>query len=281
MNGNNMNKELFFERNLYTKPNISVYPAKNFPAHYHKHVEFIYITEGSLTVTVDGKTETLSECDAAFIFPYHIHEYRLCGSCERFIAVFEPEFFGELSHIFTEYKPKNAFFHSDELCAYGEIISEILEKTDNIRSNDEEYATLYAVFLSKLCLLFALLLEASGIEKCKDESESPYFRAIKYCCDNFTDETLSVRSIAAALHISESRLQHIFSENLNSGVKDYVNTLRIDFSEKLLENTKLSITEIALRSGFSSLRTFNRVFMKKNGIAPGRFRSKAESVENI
>lgn len=262
----------FFERNLYSTPSIGIYPPKNFPSHYHKHVEFILIKKGCLSVTVDGVTELLSEGDTAIIFPYRIHEYKLYGECNRYIAVFEPEFFGELSQIFMAYKPITPYVFKDELCGFEKELSYLLSQ---ISAMNDKNPTACAVYLAKLGLLLAGLMKTVGVVKLPKESDTPYFHAIKHCCDNFTDENLSALSVAETLHISVSRLQHIFSENIGCGIKEYVNTLRIDFAEKLLVNTKLSITEIGLRSGFSSLRTFNRVFLKKNGVSPGAYREGA------
>ena len=41
---------------------------------------------------------------------------------------------------------------------------------------------------------------------------------------------------------------------------------------RLLEEKDLSVTEIALRCGFQSIRTFNEVFLEKTGATPSAFR---------
>ena len=54
---------------------------------------------------------------------------------------------------------------------------------------------------------------------------------------------------------------------------DYLNKERIQVAEKLLLNPELSITEVAFRSGFSSISTFNRVFKNSKNCSPTEFRS--------
>jgi AraC-like DNA-binding protein len=53
---------------------------------------------------------------------------------------------------------------------------------------------------------------------------------------------------------------------------DYINSLRLAEAEKILNNKSYTITEIAGMSGFSTIRTFNRAFLKKYGISPSAYR---------
>jgi transcriptional regulator GlxA family with amidase domain len=50
----------------------------------------------------------------------------------------------------------------------------------------------------------------------------------------------------------------------------YVNLFRVDAATELLQHTDLPITEIALQSGFQSIRNFNRVFLEITGKTPSR-----------
>ena len=51
-----------------------------------------------------------------------------------------------------------------------------------------------------------------------------------------------------------------------------VGSLRIEHAKKLLVSTDYSMLEIALESGFSTDRTFYRVFTEFEGISPGDYR---------
>ena len=48
---------------------------------------------------------------------------------------------------------------------------------------------------------------------------------------------------------------------------------RIKATEVLLAKDELSITDIALQAGFSSIPTFNRTFKLKKGCTPGEYRA--------
>lgn len=57
---------------------------------------------------------------------------------------------------------------------------------------------------------------------------------------------------------------------------EYIASLRVAKAAELLENSSLSILEIAMRSGFSNLSSFNRAFKEVNHCTPSQFRKMAD-----
>ena len=49
--------------------------------------------------------------------------------------------------------------------------------------------------------------------------------------------------------------------------KDFINSLRVEHACKLLTKD-ISVTEVAYASGFTTIRTFNRAFLKHVGMTP-------------
>ena len=52
----------------------------------------------------------------------------------------------------------------------------------------------------------------------------------------------------------------------------YVNEKRLEEAEKQLRESDKSILEIALDCGFENVTYFNRLFKRKHGIPPGKYR---------
>lgn len=52
--------------------------------------------------------------------------------------------------------------------------------------------------------------------------------------------------------------------------KDFINSLRVDSACSLLVKSS-SITDVAYASGFSSVRTFNRAFLKHMHVTPREY----------
>lgn len=88
----------------------------------------------------------------------------------------------------------------------------------------------------------------------------------------YTDSELSVSYLADICGISVAYLRRIFNQVYSMSPKDYISSLRIDRAKALLENTSLSVSEIAAMSGYSDPCYFSREFKKKTGIAPSEYR---------
>ncbi|MBU0935648.1 MAG: helix-turn-helix domain-containing protein [Spirochaetes bacterium] len=98
-------------------------------------------------------------------------------------------------------------------------------------------------------------------------------------------EESNLAKLAQSLDISERQLRRSFIASFGVRPVEYLTTRRLLAAKALLTDTRLSITEIALASGFGSLRRFNTVFKAKYGLAPRHFRKEhdelARGAENI
>ena len=97
--------------------------------------------------------------------------------------------------------------------------------------------------------------------------------ALEYLQKNFKNK-ISLKDIAKNSHISVSRLCHLFKEQLNTTVFDYLTNLRINRVKNLLLSTDMACIEICFGSGFTNLSYFNRTFKNRMGMTPTQFRNK-------
>ena len=95
---------------------------------------------------------------------------------------------------------------------------------------------------------------------------------LEYIQKNYKHK-ISLKEIARAAHISVSRLCHLFKEQLNTTVFDYLTHLRIKQAQSLLLSTDKTCIEVCFDSGFSNLSYFNRTFKRRVGMTPTQFRS--------
>ena len=59
---------------------------------------------------------------------------------------------------------------------------------------------------------------------------------------------------------------------MGSDFIEYLNDYRLTMAERLLKTSDASVLEIAEMSGFDNLSYFNRIFKKKYGESPGKWR---------
>ena len=121
-----------------------------------------------------------------------------------------------------------------------------------------------------LTALFGKLLKHYPIQKTRVANDT-LSQILQYCAEHYK-ENISVEEVADKLRISRSTVSHLFNERLAMNFCDYINSLRLSDAVKLLKNGKNTITEVSDLSGFSTIRTFNRAFLKRYGISPSEYR---------
>lgn len=82
----------------------------------------------------------------------------------------------------------------------------------------------------------------------------------------------SVASLAARLGVSERHLRRIFVAEHGVTPLQYLQTRRLLLAKQLLTDTRLPVTQVALASGWRSLRRFNAAFADSYRLSPSRLR---------
>jgi AraC family transcriptional regulator of adaptative response / DNA-3-methyladenine glycosylase II len=90
------------------------------------------------------------------------------------------------------------------------------------------------------------------------------------------DETPSVAGLAGRLGVSERHLRRIFIAEHGVTPLQYLQTRRLLLAKQLLTDTRIPVSEVALASGFRSLRRFNAAFADNYRMSPTRLRGEAE-----
>jgi AraC family transcriptional regulator of adaptative response / DNA-3-methyladenine glycosylase II len=96
-------------------------------------------------------------------------------------------------------------------------------------------------------------------------------RAVRLIGDGALD-VAGVDELAARVGVGARHLRALFAEHLGASPLAVASTRRVLFAKKLLDETTLPITEIALSSGFSSLRRFNSAMSAAYGRPPRSIR---------
>lgn len=96
-------------------------------------------------------------------------------------------------------------------------------------------------------------------------------RVRSYVSEHFTDQNLSVSSIANAVGLRQAVLSSMFKTYCGTNLLSYIRTHRVD-SAKCLLRQGLSLEEVAQSVGFGCLNTMYRAFKTVEGVPPGSFR---------
>lgn len=236
----------------------------NFPPHIHDDIELVFVKKGRATAYCDGKKYTLKENSFFLVFPNQVHHYSECVDGEYVIIIIKSSKLFSYKEFFEDGVPASAVWSFE----MGEDDNAVLLL--DIATNEFFRDGYSLVIEAYLTALFGKLLKFYDIVKTKTSHET-ILQVLQYCSSHY-EENITVNSVAENLHVSRSTVSHIFSSRLSMNFCDYINSLRLIKAEQLLRNKSYSITEISYLCGFSTIRTFNRAFLKRYGVSPSAFR---------
>ncbi len=98
-------------------------------------------------------------------------------------------------------------------------------------------------------------------------------KGLKYIEENFSDEALSLNSVAGAIGVSGNYFSSIFSQEMQMTFIEYVTKKRMEKAKKLLTQTQLHSSEIAGEVGYKDPHYFSFVFKKTVGCTPREYRN--------
>lgn len=88
----------------------------------------------------------------------------------------------------------------------------------------------------------------------------------------FLDPHLNLGDMANAVGTNRTYLSRYLNEMLQTSFYAYVNSLRLEYALRLMDDKKYSLTSISALAGFNSYSTFRRVFISKYGVSPQQYK---------
>ena len=140
-----------------------------------------------------------------------------------------------------------------------------------------------AAFLEETGLVYRLLSICARIPS-PDLPSAPGVPAhdrseeIRAYIDEHYQEPLSLTELAGIFFLSPQYLSSFFRKYFGVTFKTFLDSKRLFYALRDLQNTSLPIHEISLRNGFSSAAAFRRSFEKAYGISPTGFRKRRRAV---
>ena len=174
---------------------------------------------------------------------------RRINSGARFLTHGKNPALGDLvQEIFREMKEKSEFYQES---VKGYLLAFLMEAA---RLNDED------------SLLPGEELPVVGKQIWKEEI-TQVEAALRYVEEHYAEQ-LRVGDLAAVCGLSETHFRRFFLKNMQLTPMEYVNKVRIREACRLMNGTASSLEEIAMKTGFVSMSTFNRNFTRFLGTSP-------------
>lgn len=255
--------------------------AENYPIHWHTAVEVIMPLENHYTVVVNDVNYVLDIGDIIILPSGELHELFAPEYGERIIFQFEYSLLNQLNGF-------DSTFHLFHPCIvitleeYAGIHSTLKELLLNIM---EEYmgnsplkeASIYSMLIEFFVILGrSYMNNENRFPNVKSQKQHKYIDKFLQVCNYMNDhctEEIDVETLASLAGFSSFHFARLFKQFTGITYYNYLNKHRIMHAEKLLIDPNLTVTEVAMRSGFSSLSTFNRLFKQHKKCTPTEYKS--------
>ena len=218
--------------------------------HFHRNIEFLFVTGGTQKIVIDGVTHLLTKGDILFVNSYQPHSYDDCEA-DAYVLVLSSTFYAPFSWFFGD----KTF---PQIMSDKEKNSEIfafIEKWYQEFQKEEDH---YEVFI-KANELFRLITERYAIEEpTLSRQNELVIAALKYINNHYCEETLTLKSCSNAIGYSKEYVSKQFNNVMGISFKSYVNKLRIKRFKELERNEKGNRQDLAIACGFNSVATFYR-----------------------
>ena len=228
----------------------------NFPPHLHLCFECITVTDGEMTVTVDGRPERLYRGQSLMIFPNQLHS--LDSSTSRHVlCIFSSDLIGSYAKRVAGLVPRSNLF------TLSENTLQLLENGDQAENVLAQKGLLYL-----LCAEF----DKTAVYLSKQRGEYGLLSAVFHFVEQNYSEDCSLGRISQQLGYDYAYLSRYFKQTTGLSFTEYLNRFRLGKACYLLDNTTSTILECAMEVGYTSLRTFNRNFKQLYGTSPAVYR---------
>jgi|LFRM01.1.fsa_nt_gb AraC-like DNA-binding protein len=97
-------------------------------------------------------------------------------------------------------------------------------------------------------------------------------RVFEYLGNHFSDQTLSLSKMSDEIGVSASKISLIIKRKYDLSFRQYLNTIRISEAKRMLQETRLQISQIAYKVGYTNLTHFCRTFKEVTSVSPNTFR---------
>lgn len=94
---------------------------------------------------------------------------------------------------------------------------------------------------------------------------------LQYIHNNFADPELSIAKTADIFGFSKKYFSALFAKNMQTNFTDYLAEIRIKHATDLLQQNKLSVSELAEKCGYADPLYFSKVFKKITGVSPSKY----------
>lgn len=254
--------------------------TQGFDAHWHNALEVVMPIENGYDVEACGRRFHVQPEEILIIPAGEMHTLSAPKTGSRFIFQFDVSIlsridgYGGLQSLLNTCLQITKFSHPHIYGAVRQLLFQI--RDEYFDSAEFRELSMYSYLMKFLVVVGREMIRNtaafSNTRVYKQKEYMQKFKNVIAFIDDHYAENLTLEAAAAYSGFSKYHFSRLFKQYTGFTYYEYLIFRRIKAAEELLAQPHLSITEIALQSGFSSISSFNRIFKQKKGCTPSEYR---------
>ncbi len=231
--------------------------SHNLP-HWHDDCELIFVEKGEVDVFCEGEKFLLKEGDGMFICGGQVH-YMVSGEAGVTLVtiVFDYEIIKKHFRGLSLCSPK--------LCKRYPIAQIYAQLYKELQTRETYYREIAENKVESLML--AIFRGEALVKKAHtSESREQFKRLLDEIGEKY--EFYTLESAAKFMSMSPAYFSRFFHAASGLPFSKYLNYVKVEAAVAALKEKRGTVTEIAVASGFGTIRNFNRAFKSLTGYAP-------------
>ncbi|MFA5629792.1 MAG: helix-turn-helix domain-containing protein [Dehalococcoidales bacterium] len=226
------------------------------PVHSHTCFELVYYFDNGGFSLIDGKKHNYNANDFVIIEPGARHDDHSVGTSEIVCVGF--------NYDGAEFLLKNGRYRDQT----GKVKQLLELLTEEMASKLNHYAFVTNMIVKQILIEIERLLLPSNPEAIKHEHIK---QALNYIQQYYLTE-INMEQLAAISQYSYHRFRHIFKEEMGISPKQYILHKRLMHAKQQLQETSISVTELAYNCGFASTSQFIKQFKAHFKTTPTQYK---------
>ncbi|MGN0299054.1 MAG: helix-turn-helix domain-containing protein [Lachnospiraceae bacterium] len=264
---------------------LAHYEKGTFLWHWHPEIELTLFVEGSMEYQVNDRVYHVQKGDGLFCNSNALHSgHMLQGkNCEYISITFHPRLvygfensllFEKYIHPLTSDSSLGAIHFNQMDAWHTSVIQRLIAINQLYMEQNETWEMQIVILLQQIMLLIYQNRHEMTRGHAADSATFERVSIILGYIHQHYMEKITLEDIADTIHICRSECCRFFKESTGMALFEYLIQYRIQQSAALLSSTDLSITEIAMRTGFATPSYFTKIFRRQMGCTPREYREK-------
>ena len=256
----------------------SIYEYESF---FHNELELLLVINGQVKLEIAEKSFTLKEDNFVLINSNQLHTTKPVNGDNLVLSIkIDPSFYYGMFDQLKDIYFINNFVDCQEsqqeaIARLKQLMAKVVLSLDKHDDGHHFKLGSYLYLIGETLYSNFYNIETSKKDKISDTNYYRLQRVIDYVYLNYNKD-ISLKQIAEKENLNYFYLSHFIKDNLGVSFQEFINTVRLNEAVRLLVDTKLSITEVSNKSGFSNISSFNNFFKDKFEMTPSQYRKKLD-----